>query len=130
MTGAIGRLKRWANALKRDSYALYLAARDPRVPWIAKALALIVAGYAFSPIDLIPDFIPVLGYLDDALILPLGILAVVRLIPPDLMAELRATAAARLGGSKPVSRIAGAIVVLIWIAGAALVYAAFTARLS
>ena len=130
MTGAIGRLKGWAGVLKRDSYALYLAARDPRVPWIAKALALIVAGYAFSPIDLIPDFIPVLGYLDDALILPLGILAVVRLIPPDVMADLRSTAAARLGGSKPVSRVAAAVVVLVWIAGAALAYAAFTARRS
>ena len=130
MTGAIGNLKRWAALIKRDCYALYLAARDPRVPWVAKALALIVAGYAFSPIDLIPDFIPVLGYLDDALLLPLGILAVVRLIPPDVMAELRATATARLGAAAPVSRIAAAIVVLIWVAGLALAYAAFRARSS
>jgi len=130
MTGLLGKLKRWAGLVKRDCYALYLAARDPRVPWIAKALALIVAGYAFSPIDLIPDFIPVLGYLDDALILPLGILAVVRLIPPDVMAELRATAAARLDASAPTSRLAALVIVLIWIAGLALAYAAFTARSS
>ena len=77
-----GSLKDWARTIKRDTHAVYLSARDPRVPWYAKALALVVAGYALSPIDLIPDFIPVLGYLDDVILVPLGLWAVVKLIPP------------------------------------------------
>src|SRR4051812_9464505 len=97
-------LRGWARSVKRDLHAVYLAARDPRTPWYAKALALCVAGYALSPIDLIPDFIPVLGYLDDAVIVPLGILAVVKLIPSDVMADSRAAAAAR--AERPVSRTA------------------------
>ena len=76
-------LRQWARTIKRDAQAIYLAARDPRVPWYAKVLALCVAGYALSPIDLIPDFVPVLGYLDDLLIVPLGILAVVKLGPAE-----------------------------------------------
>ena len=74
-------VKAWAHGLKRDVHAVYLAARDPRTPWYARAVAILVAAYALSPIDLIPDFIPILGYLDDLLIVPLGILLVVRLIP-------------------------------------------------
>ena len=89
-----GRLKDWARVIKRDVHALYLASRDPRVPWYAKALAVLVAGYALSPIDLIPDFIPGLGYLDDVVLVPLGILAVIKLIPPEIMAEQRELAAA------------------------------------
>ena len=88
-------LKTWAKALKRDVVALWIAARDPRVPWYAKVLAGAVAAYALSPIDLIPDFIPVLGYLDDVLIVPAGIWLVVRLIPPPLMAEFREKGSAR-----------------------------------
>src|SRR6202140_5109146 len=91
--GMPDRLKTWARSIRRDVHALSLASRDPRVPWYAKALALIVAGYALSPIDLIPDFIPVLGYLDDLVIVPLGILTVLRLIPPEIMAGNRAAAA-------------------------------------
>jgi len=72
------RLRSWARVIKRDVHALYLASRDPRVPWYAKALAVAVAGYALSPIDLIPDFIPILGYLDDVVLLPLGMLLVIR----------------------------------------------------
>ena len=87
------RAKHWARAIKRDVLALWIAARDPRVPWYAKALAAAVAAYALSPIDLIPDFIPVLGYLDDLVIVPLGILLVVALIPAALMAEFREQAA-------------------------------------
>ena len=83
------RLKQWAAALKRDIKAIYLASRDPRVPWYAKALAVAVAGYALSPIDLIPDFIPVLGYLDDLIVVPLGVAFLLKLIPPEVMAELR-----------------------------------------
>lgn len=106
--------KVWARAIKRDAHAMYLAARDPRVPWYAKALAFCVAGYALSPIDLIPDFIPILGYLDDLVIVPLGILAVVKLIPPEIMAEHRATAS--LAAQRPVSRTAAVLIVLLWAA--------------
>lgn len=114
------RLKGWARDIKRDVIALWLATRDPRVPWYAKALAAAVAAYALSPIDLIPDFIPILGYLDDMLIVPLGIMAAVKLIPVDIMADLRAKAADQ---RKPTS-IAGLVaVVMIWLA------AALTARL-
>ena len=105
--------KSWARAIKRDAHALWLAARDPRVPWYAKALALAVAAYAFSPIDLIPDFIPVVGYLDDLIIVPLGIALVIRLIPPDIMAEHRQAATASEG--RPVSKTAAAVIVLVWI---------------
>ncbi len=109
----ISKAKLWAKSLKRDVVALWLAARDRRVPWYAKAAAGGVAAYALSPIDLIPDFIPVLGYLDDLLIVPLGIMLAVRLIPSDVMAELRVDAAARL--ERPSSR-AGLIVILaIWL---------------
>ena len=111
-------LKGWARSVRRDVHAVYLAARDPRTPWYAKALAVCVAGYALSPIDLIPDFIPVLGYLDDAVIVPLGLLAVVNLIPAEIMAESRAAAAAL--AERPVSRTAAAVIVLIWIASIAL----------
>ena len=115
----MAKLKDWARAIKRDVHAIYLAARDPRVPWYAKALALCVAGYALSPIDLIPDFIPVVGYLDDLVIVPLGILAVVKLIPPDIMAEHRATAA--IASERPISRVAAVVIVLLWIGSMALV---------
>jgi uncharacterized membrane protein YkvA (DUF1232 family) len=109
----LGRWKQWARVIKRDAHALSLAARDPRVPWHAKALAIGVAAYALSPIDLIPDFIPVLGYLDDLLIVPAGIALAVRLIPPDVLAEHRerATAAA----NRPVSRFAAAVIVAVWM---------------
>jgi uncharacterized membrane protein YkvA (DUF1232 family) len=105
--------KRWARTIKRDAHALYLASRDPRVPWYAKAVAIAVAAYAASPIDLIPDFIPVLGYLDDLFIVPLGIALVVWLIPPDIMAEHRALASA--AQDRPVSRAAAAVIVAVWL---------------
>ncbi|RWD39600.1 YkvA family protein [Mesorhizobium sp.] len=114
----IGKLKNWARTVKRDVHAIYFAARDPRTPWYAKALALCVAGYALSPIDLIPDFVPVLGYLDDVIILPLGVLAVVKMIPPEVMAEHRAAAA--LAGERPVSRTAAVVIACIWAASIAL----------
>jgi len=112
------RLRTFAHLIKRDVHAVYLASRDPRVPWYAKALAIVVAGYAVSPLDLIPDFIPVLGYLDDVLLLPLGIYLVVKLIPPTIMAEHRAEAEA--AGERPVSHLAAAIIILVWIAAAVL----------
>ena len=93
------RARNWARTLKRDVVAIWIAARDPRVPWYAKAVAVVVAAYALSPIDLIPDFIPVLGHLDDALIVPAGIWLTVRLIPAELMVEFRAEASRREGRS-------------------------------
>jgi uncharacterized membrane protein YkvA (DUF1232 family) len=112
------RLKEWARTIKRDVIALWLAARDPRVPWYAKAIAGAVAAYALSPIDLIPDFIPVLGYLDDLLIVPLGILVAVRLIPKSVMVDLRAKAMDR---RKPTSLAGLAVILLIWLASIGLV---------
>jgi uncharacterized membrane protein YkvA (DUF1232 family) len=108
------RLKQQARAIRRDTYALYLACRDPRVPWYAKLLAGAVLTYALSPIDLIPDFIPVLGYLDDLLIIPAGLLLVRRMIPAAVLAEHRATAAQRLEARAPTSRLGAALVVAIW----------------
>jgi uncharacterized membrane protein YkvA (DUF1232 family) len=117
------RARDWARDIKRDVHALYLAARDPRVPWYAKAVALAVAAYALSPIDLIPDFIPVIGYLDDLVIVPLGIVLAVKLIPADVLAEHRS--AASEAGKRPTSRTAAVVIVAIWI-GLALVVAGAT----
>jgi uncharacterized membrane protein YkvA (DUF1232 family) len=111
-------MKNWARLVKRDIHAIYLCSRDPRVPWHAKALAIFVAAYALSPIDLIPDFVPVLGYLDDVILVPAGIWLVVRLIPAHVMAEHRELAAA--AHDRPVSRTAAAVIVAIWIASALL----------
>jgi uncharacterized membrane protein YkvA (DUF1232 family) len=113
----LDRLKSWGRVIRRDAHALYLAARDPRVPWYAKALAASVAAYALSPIDLIPDFIPVLGQLDDLLIVPLGIALAVRLIPAAVMAEHRAAAEAAM--ARPASRAAAAAIVLVWLSAMA-----------
>jgi uncharacterized membrane protein YkvA (DUF1232 family) len=110
--------KRWARYIKRDVHALCLSARDPRTPWYAKVVAITVAAYALSPIDLIPDFIPVIGYLDDLILVPLGILLAVRLIPVEVMAEHRVTAT--LAGEKPVSRIAATIIIGVWIVALAI----------
>jgi len=115
----VSKLKDWARSIKRDVLAIYLAARDPRTPWYAKALAIFVAGYALSPIDLIPDFIPVIGYLDDLVIVPLGILAVVWLIPPQVMIESRAAAAVM--AERPTSRTAAMVIILVWVTSIALV---------
>ena len=114
---AVAQLLRWAWTIKQDVHALYLAAHDPRVPWYVKALAIVVVLYALSPIDLIPDFIPVLGLLDEAILLPLAIKAMVKLVPPQIMAEHRATAAAN---QHRTSRIGAVIVLTIWMGVAAL----------
>ncbi|MBD3848937.1 DUF1232 domain-containing protein [Bosea sp. SSUT16] len=111
------RITQWAGRVKRDAVALWIAARDPRTPLIAKAVAAAVAAYALSPIDLIPDFIPVLGYLDDLLIVPAGIALAVRLIPAELMSEFRGQADER--ASRPRSAVGAAIIVLIWLLGLA-----------
>ena len=121
MPSALARWKMRARQLQAEVYALYLAYRDPRVPWYAKAVAACVVGYALSPIDLIPDFIPVLGYLDDLVLIPLGIALVLRMIPPAVMDECRARAHAELVDGKPVSRAAAAVIVMIWVGVAVLV---------
>lgn len=113
-------LRGWAQSLRREIGALFLAARDPRTPPLAKAVALAVAVYALSPIDLIPDFIPVLGYLDDLLLVPLGIALAVWLVPDRLMQEFRAEAAQRAGPSA--SPVGAAIIVAIWLLAAATVF--------
>jgi len=107
-------LRAWAKALKRDAHAVWLAARDPRTPWCARALAIAVAAYALSPIDLIPDFIPVLGYLDDLILVPVGLWLVLKLIPAEVLADHRA--AAEAAAARPVSRGALIGIVAVWIA--------------
>jgi uncharacterized membrane protein YkvA (DUF1232 family) len=113
------KLKAWAKRIARDVAALGLAARDPRVPWHAKAAAGTLVAYTLSPIDLIPDFIPLLGYLDELVIVPLGILLIVRLIPGDLMSEFRARADETM--RRPRSVAAAVAIVLIWISLAVLI---------
>jgi uncharacterized membrane protein YkvA (DUF1232 family) len=115
-----------ARVLKREVYALYFACRDPRVPWYAKALAALIVGYALSPIDLIPDFIPVVGYLDDLVLIPLGVMAVRALIPEPVLVECRERAA-RLEG-KLTNWVAAVVIVAIWLmlAAAAIYWLAFT----
>jgi len=110
--------KQWARLVRRDTHALYLASKDPRVPWYAKAIAAVIAAYALSPIDLIPDFIPVVGYLDDLILVPLGIWLVIRLIPANVIAEHRALA--EPAQERPISRTAAVAVFGLWIAGAVL----------
>ena len=107
-------LRRWAFSLRRDAHAVWLAARDPRTPLAAKLLGLAVAAYALSPIDLIPDFIPVLGYLDDLILVPLGLWLAIRMIPEPVMDDHRA--AAEAAARRPVSKVAAAVVILIWLA--------------
>ena len=117
LRASLKRLKDTARSIGRDGHALYLAARDPRVPCHLKALAAAIAAYALSPIDLIPDFIPVLGYLDEVILLPIAIAGVIRLIDPAIMSEHRHNAAR--AQDKPVSLVAAAAIVLIWTAAIA-----------
>ena len=128
----LAELKKRARRLKADTFALYLAARDPRTPWYAKLVVAGVVAYALSPIDLIPDFVPVLGYLDDLILIPLGIALAIKLVPPAVLTECRARAQESMESGKPVNRVAGAIIVGIWLAVAALCivlgYRAFLAR--
>jgi uncharacterized membrane protein YkvA (DUF1232 family) len=109
-----------ARQLKLEVYALYLAYKDPRTPWYAKVAAACVAGYAFSPIDLIPDPIPLLDYLDDLVILPLGVLLALKLIPQEVMADCRVKAKTYLEDSQPVSYAAAAVFILLWLLAVAL----------
>ena len=114
------RISEWARAVKRDVLVVYLVARDSRVPWPVKMLAAAIAAYALSPIDLIPDFIPVVGYLDDLVIVPLGILAVVKLVPAEVLADLREEAARRLV-ARPRSWAGAAVIVVLWLVVLAIV---------
>jgi len=116
MTSTLGK---WARALKQQTLVVYFAARDPRTPWLVRLLALFVAAYALSPIDLIPDFIPVLGYLDDLIIVPLGVTLVLRLIPPEVKQSAREKAAAAV--DRPVSRAMAVAIVTIWLVMAAVI---------
>ncbi|HHT9145032.1 MAG TPA: YkvA family protein [Candidatus Wunengus sp. YC61] len=113
-------LKQRVRHLKAETFALYLAARDPRTPWYAKLLVAGIVAYALSPIDLIPDFVPVLGYLDDLILIPIGIALAIKLVPHQVLAECRARARETIRNGKPVSRVAGAVIVVIWLVLAAL----------
>jgi uncharacterized membrane protein YkvA (DUF1232 family) len=104
--------------LKNEAFALYLAAKDPRTPWYARALIFLVVAHTFSPIDLIPDFVPVLGYLDDLIITPGGLWLAIRMIPAEVLAEARAAAATH-SADRSVGKIGAVIVVLLWIIGLA-----------
>uniref|UniRef100_A0A7C4KZX3 DUF1232 domain-containing protein n=1 Tax=Bellilinea caldifistulae TaxID=360411 RepID=A0A7C4KZX3_9CHLR len=109
------KLKSRARVLKRDAYALTIAARDPRVPWYAKVFLGLVIAHTFSPIDLIPDFVPVLGYLDDLIITPLGIALALKMIPPAVMEEARRQSEELLQQGKPVSRAGAILVIGLWL---------------
>lgn len=111
----LAKLKQRARHLKAETFALYLAARDPRTPWYAKLLVAGIVAYAFSPIDLIPDFVPVFGYLDDLVLIPIGVALAIRLIPHQVLEECRARAQETIRNGKPVSWVAGAVIVVIWL---------------
>lgn len=111
----IDRARDWARRIKTDTYALYLAARDPRTPWYARIVAGLVVAYALSPVDLIPDFVPLLGYVDDLLLVPLGILPAIRLIPDPVLLDSRARSREAFRAGKPTSRVGLAIVIAIWL---------------
>jgi uncharacterized membrane protein YkvA (DUF1232 family) len=111
----IERWKKKTKHIKIEIYALYLAYKDPRVPWYAKVLVAVVVGYAFSPIDLIPDFIPVLGYLDDIILLPLGIAVALKMIPEEVMADCRSRSKEVMSQEKPVNWMAAIVIISIWL---------------
>jgi uncharacterized membrane protein YkvA (DUF1232 family) len=117
-------LKNWAKRIKRDAVTLWFAGKHPATPWYAKALGVFVVAYALSPIDLIPDFIPVLGYVDDVLLLPALIWLAIRLLPPEVAADCRKQADdwMKTQGAKPSSRAGAAVIVLLWIAAGAVLW--------
>lgn len=114
--------KERVRVLKKETLTLYLACRHPRVPWYAKLLAILVVGYALSPIDLIPDFIPVLGYLDDLILIPLGIMLVIRLIPAEVLGECRRKSDALVGTVIRAGKVAAGVIVVIWLLAAFLIF--------
>ncbi len=112
---AVEAWKQRARQLETETYALYLAYKDPRTPWYARLFAALVVGYAFSPIDLIPDFIPVLGYLDDLILVPLGAALVLKMIPPDVIVESREKAREAMSAGKPTNWAAAVVIIAIWL---------------
>lgn len=121
MSPPMEKWKKRVKALKSETYAIFLAAKDPRVPWYAKALIFVVVAHTLSPIDLIPDFIPVLGYLDDLIIAPLGIAIAIKLIPPQVLAECREEAGQIFADERPPNRWAAAVIIAIWLLTALLI---------
>ena len=113
-------LRQKAHRLQSETLALYLASRHPKTPWYAKVLVAGIVAYAISPVDLIPDFIPILGYLDDLILIPLGVALAIRLIPESVLTECRIQANAIFRDGKPESRIAGAVIVIVWLVLAAI----------
>jgi len=122
VSGSAGTWRDRLRALKRDTYALALACRDRRTPWYAKLIAAVVVAYAFSPIDLIPDFIPVLGLLDDLLLIPLGVVLVRSMVPADVLDDCRVQAESAIGNEKPVYGAAAVVIVILWAGTAYLIY--------
>jgi uncharacterized membrane protein YkvA (DUF1232 family) len=120
LSGFMETLRRRARALKAETLTLYYVARDPRVPWYARLFVAAVVAYALSPIDLIPDFVPVLGYLDDLILVPLGLALALRMVPRPILEACRVRAHAEVAANRPTSRIALAVIIGVWIAGAAL----------
>ena len=123
MSQFLEKLKQRSKQLKIEIYAIYLACKDPRVPWYARIFAACVVGYAFSPIDLIPDPIPILGYLDDLILIPLGVVLALKMIPPEVLAECREKAQEIMHQGKPVNRIAVFVILTVWVILATLVIA-------
>ncbi|MBE5108589.1 DUF1232 domain-containing protein [Bacillus thuringiensis] len=110
----IQKMKKWARNLKKQLLALYLAYRDERVSWYAKLFTMLVVAYAFSPIDLIPDFIPILGYLDDLILVPLGVYLALKLIPKEVLEDCKRKVEERQTTSKPKNWITGIIIITLW----------------
>ncbi len=117
MNAILKRLQYWAKTLKKQTMVLWFCYRHPETPWLPRWVAIFVVAYALSPIDLIPDFIPVLGYLDDLIILPLGIWLAIHLIPPRVLAECRTKAAKweQRHSKRPINRIAASVIILLWV---------------
>lgn len=113
--------KQWARHLKIETYTLYLAYKDPRTPWYAKIFTAGIVGYAFSPIDLIPDFIPIIGYLDDLLLVPVGIALALKMIPSPVLVECREQAQEIINQGKPINRVAAGVIIAIWLVAAFLI---------
>lgn len=124
------KLKTWAKRIKRDGVTLWFAGKDPRTPFYAKALGVLVVAYALSPIDLIPDFIPVLGYVDDVLLLPVLIWAAIKLLPVDVISDcrIRAEEWMREKGTKPRSILGASLIIAVWTAFAAAAWLWWSAR--
>jgi uncharacterized membrane protein YkvA (DUF1232 family) len=109
------KIKTWARSLKRQIFILYFACKDERVPWHAKVFTACVVAYAFSPIDIIPDFTPILGYLDDVILVPIGIMIALKMIPKSVLTDCEVKAEEMMKNGKPKNWIAGSLIVMIWV---------------